>query len=162
MENASKALIIAGAILLSIAIIGIGMTVYNMASSTIGSINMTDAEISTYNAKFDKYEGTQTGSTVRAMLDTIRTHNSMNAEDTSKQIVVNGGATTGTVTDVAKGSENTTNDVQEGTTAANLTTIKGNIKSGSRYKVSFGYSTSGLIKFINITDPSAKPAGGGN
>ena len=31
MENASKALIIAGAILLSIAIIGIGMYVYNLS-----------------------------------------------------------------------------------------------------------------------------------
>ena len=35
MENASKALIIAGAILLSILIIAIGMFIYNSASSTI-------------------------------------------------------------------------------------------------------------------------------
>ena len=150
MENASKALIIAGAILLSIAIIGIGMTVYNMASSTIGGINMTDAEISTYNAKFDKYEGTQTGSTVRAMLDTIRTHNSMNSEDASKQIVVNGDGTalaTAAAQDCA--DVDSTGDAQTAT-AANLTTLKATINSGSRYRISFGYSTTGLIKRINI------------
>ena len=43
MENASKALIIAGAILLAIAIIGIGMFVYNNVSGTIRDA----AEIST-------------------------------------------------------------------------------------------------------------------
>ena len=45
MENASKALIIAGAILLSIAIIGIGMAVFQMASGTISSANMSAQEI---------------------------------------------------------------------------------------------------------------------
>ena len=35
MENASKALIIAGAILLSILIIGLGMYIYNMAADAI-------------------------------------------------------------------------------------------------------------------------------
>ena len=42
MENASKALIIAGAILLSIAIIGIGMYVYNNAATAMEGTDMTD------------------------------------------------------------------------------------------------------------------------
>ena len=46
MENASKALIIAGAILLSIAIIGVGMFVYNSVSGTItDAADMTQQEI---------------------------------------------------------------------------------------------------------------------
>ena len=36
MENASKALIIAGAILLSILIIGLGMSIFNASKTAIG------------------------------------------------------------------------------------------------------------------------------
>lgn len=61
MENASKALIIAGAILLSIAIIGIGMAVFQMASGTISSANMSAQEIEAYNSEFSKYEGKVNG-----------------------------------------------------------------------------------------------------
>lgn len=40
MENASKALIIAGAILLSILIIGLGMFIYQQASGAMGNANL--------------------------------------------------------------------------------------------------------------------------
>ena len=55
MENASKALIIAGAILLSIAIIGIGMAVFQMASGTISSANMSAQEIEAFIAETFKH-----------------------------------------------------------------------------------------------------------
>ena len=67
MENASKALIIAGAILLSIAIIGIGMAVFQMASGTISSANMSAQEIEAYNSEFSKYEGKVNGATAKAI-----------------------------------------------------------------------------------------------
>lgn len=41
MENASKALIIAGAILLSVLIISLGIMVYNNAKNTVGSANLS-------------------------------------------------------------------------------------------------------------------------
>ena len=41
MENASKALIIAGAILLSILIISLGIMVFQNAKSTVGSADMS-------------------------------------------------------------------------------------------------------------------------
>ena len=76
MENASKALIIAGAILLSIAIIGVGMFVYNSVSETItSSADMSQDEINTYNQTFANYEGTKNGSQVKQLCDQIRTHN---------------------------------------------------------------------------------------
>ena len=40
MENASKALIIAGAILLSILIIGLGMYIYQQANSATSGTNL--------------------------------------------------------------------------------------------------------------------------
>ena len=57
MENASKALIIAGAILLSILIISLGIMVYNNAQDTVGSASLDQQEIATFNAQFTPYIG---------------------------------------------------------------------------------------------------------
>lgn len=75
MENASKALIIAGAILLSILIIGLGMAVYNNASSSMGSANLDSQEISAHNSQFLSYEGKQKGSQVNSLINTIKRNN---------------------------------------------------------------------------------------
>ena len=141
MENASKALIIAGAILLSIAIIGIGMYVYQQASGAIGKTNMSQQEVAAYNAEFDKYLGTQTGTAVKSLLQSIRTHN-LTADDESKQILVN---TTGTP------QEEKDLDVAKSTSSTELSNIEKSVRTGTKYNVAFGYSSSGMIKEIVIT-----------
>ena len=87
MENASKALIIAGAILLSILIIGLGMAIYQQASGAIGNANMDPQKIQAYNSEFASYEGTKSGTQVRALLDIIRSHNLANTDDPSLNVV---------------------------------------------------------------------------
>lgn len=57
MENASKALIIAGAILLSILLISLGLVVYNQASDQIGNANLDQQQIEAFNSKFTPYQG---------------------------------------------------------------------------------------------------------
>ena len=42
MENATKALLIAAAILVAILIISLGLVVYNMAAETVQNVNMSD------------------------------------------------------------------------------------------------------------------------
>lgn len=79
MENASKALIIAGAILLSILIIGIGMAVFNMARSTANRANLDEQVVMTYNQKFTQYQGEAVrGSAVEALISQIV---AVNADD---------------------------------------------------------------------------------
>ena len=70
MENASKALIIAGAILLSILIIAIGMYIYTSSTATIKDSmqDMTSSEIEAFNSNLTTYAGNQTWSQVKAML----------------------------------------------------------------------------------------------
>ena len=68
MENASKALIIAGAILLSILLITLGIFIFQQAQSTIQNSGMSQAEINTFNSQFSKYEGTKKGSEVKSMI----------------------------------------------------------------------------------------------
>lgn len=57
MENASKALIIAGAILLSILLISLGIMVYTNARGSIGNANLDSEEIQAFNTKISQYCG---------------------------------------------------------------------------------------------------------
>ena len=69
MENASKALIIAGAILLAILLISLGIMIFNQAQDTVNNSGMTQAEITAFNNKFLKYEGTgKTKSDIQALV----------------------------------------------------------------------------------------------
>lgn len=77
MENASKALIIAGAILLSILIIGLGMFIFQQASSTLDDTasKMSQQERNTHNASFTQYKGIRRGTEANALLtNLIQTH----------------------------------------------------------------------------------------
>lgn len=77
MENASKALIIAGAILISIILISIGIMVMRSTSGVKNEVSsqMDSEVIQRFNAKFTKYAGEQKGSTVKTLLSTIISNN---------------------------------------------------------------------------------------
>lgn len=140
MENTSKALIIAGAILLSILIIGLGMAIYQQASGAIGNANMDPQKIQAYNSEFASYEGTKSGTQVRALLDIIRSHNLANTDDPSLNVVA--------MTSSAAG---VTAAPTELVTAAAINDIKKTINAGKTYTVDFGYdANSGFIVAVGI------------
>ncbi len=139
MENASKALIIAGAILLSIAIIGVGMAVFQSAQQSVGDADMSQEQVAAFNSKFLSYEGTKNGASVRALCDAVRNNNAQNADDQSKRIVLTESAAADPATPDAAGTE-----------SAAISTIKNKINVGRRYKITFGYTATGLIKNIGI------------
>lgn len=140
MENASKALIIAGAILLSILIIGLGMAIYQQASGAIGNANMDPQKIQAYNSEFASYEGTKSGTQVRALLDIIRSHNLANTDAPSLNVVA--------MTSSAAG---VTAAPTELVTAAAINDIKKTINAGKTYTVDFGYdANSGFIVAVGI------------
>lgn len=89
MENASKALIIAGAILLSILIISLGIMIFRQASGVVDSNAMDEVAVSTFNQKFTQYEGKNIrGTNVNALIDTIVQNNLSNSSDISKQVEI--------------------------------------------------------------------------
>ena len=142
MENASKALIIAGAILLSILIIGLGMAIYQQASGAIGNANMDPQKIQAYNSEFASYEGTKSGTQVRALLDIIRSHNLANTDDPSLNVVA-----------MTSSAANVTAATTELVTATAINDIKKTINAGKTYKVDFGYdANSGFIVAVGITE----------
>ena len=72
MENASKALIIAGAILLAILIIGLGVFIYNQASNTVSDTGMDQVAIRQFNGQFEPYINKTLDSTAaKALIDTV-------------------------------------------------------------------------------------------
>lgn len=143
MENASKALIIAGAILLSILIISLGILIFSQAQDTIDSINMSEQEIMAFNNKFTPYEGTRVrGSQVNALIQAVLSNNQSaldNGEQTTKGINL-------TATD-SRVNPAISISIQ-GTTGANQTVQK--VPAGSFYKVEFTYEKS-LVRTIKIT-----------
>jgi len=76
MENASKALIIAGAILISILIIGLGVFIYQQAQSTVSKVKLNSQEAQAQNQQFDNYMGSKVSAqAVKQLCTTVRTNN---------------------------------------------------------------------------------------
>lgn len=82
MENASKALVIAGAILISILLITLGIIVYNGSRSTIdsGMSSMDETTITMTNSKLSQYVGDNVSATqIRALQSQVDTANKKNS-----------------------------------------------------------------------------------
>lgn len=127
MENASKALIIAGAVLLAILLISMAIMILNQG---VGLFNNNDATtemaVTSFNQKFEQYLGDNVrGANVNSLLNAIKTNN-MSTDDTSRQISITGACGT---------------DASAYTKAA----------TGSTYKVTVTkYTSGGLIQTIDI------------
>lgn len=139
MENASKALIIAGAILLSILIIGLGMFIYQQAAGAMDGANLDPQKVSAFNSPFEQYEGTVSGTQARALYTLIRTHNNGNVDDTTLQVslTIDG------------------NDFEPGATQAAsdaaIVLPANTLKAGKTYNVTFATDpNSGFITACNI------------
>ena len=88
MENASKALIIAGAILLSILIISLGIMVYNNSKNTVGSANLSKQEIATFNSEWESYRGAnKTAGEVSTMIGAVIANNAAERNNGGGRII---------------------------------------------------------------------------
>ena len=88
MENATKALLIAAAVLIAILIISFALIIYNMASETVGNVNLSEAEIAQFNAKFKSYEGSAiSGNQMNALIRTVISHNQQETENKTNRYV---------------------------------------------------------------------------
>ncbi len=144
MENASKALIIAGSILISILIIGVGVMIFGNVSDIFKTGTVDEQAVQTYNEPFTRYGGSQiTGSQVKALCEAIRNHNLTYATDESKLITLTqSGAATDRKASEAPGDAAKTNTISG---------IKNGIKSGYTYNVQFGYDpTTGYITNVDV------------
>ena len=153
MENASKALIIAGAILLSILIIGLGMFIYQKAAGALEGININNQEVQSYNSPFINYEGTQTGSAVRALCDAIRSHNTASQNDVSLQIGITYKDTTNSK---SYGQEQDIKTLATPITYEKVTEVRNAIKVGRMYNVTLTPAASGKYATVVVEDATTQ------
>ena len=145
MENASKALIIAGAILLAILIISLGIMIYNQASGVVNNNAVGEVDISTFNNKFTQYEGDKVrGAQVNALLQQIQSNNiTYKADGNSRQVSVTVSAT----------NWQSGGDKPSGIIDGSKAYVKAN--TGSVYHVTIGTDkTTGLVNTVTIADPT--------
>ena len=135
MENASKALIIAGAILLAILIISLGIMIYNQASGVVNNNAMTEVEVTSFNQKFEQYFGDKVrGANVNSLVSAVNTNN-MSTDDETKQVTLKGDA------DIIKDASAEGGNYNKAA------------KTGSTYTVkATGHTEGGLISEITITE----------
>lgn len=126
MENASKALIIAGSVLIAIVLIAVAVRTLNSTQGTTDQYEetMQSTEIATFNSKFTAYAGSgKSAAEVKALANLVIAHNATNKQH---QVSLGGN-----------------------TTAADITSAVANL-SGS-YTVSITEYENGYVKAITFS-----------
>ncbi len=153
MENASQALIIAGAILLAILIIAIGMYIYNSAQATINDSisSMSTQEIEAFNNNFESYKGKQTGSQISALIGRLIANSNTFADEPGKVPTFYINKISNTKTNNVNADYNNANANLQQNYINKLSSVKNGVENKHTYVVEFEYGTSGLISKINVT-----------
>ena len=167
MENASKALIIAGAILLSILIIAIGMYIYTSSHNSISEAGsqISEQEKTSFNQQWNTYEGAQGGNNVKALLQKLIANCNTNREEQQRLVGINCVPTSGG-TDYTLSINVSTQDANNfafaATTAAYndvspsdavkvLTGIRNLVEARHTYNITISYSPeTSLVNLIDI------------
>lgn len=123
MENASKALIIAGAILVAILLISIAIILINSGRDVVdtGTAGMNSQKIQAFNAQFTPYEGTKKGSELLGLKGLVEASKASYPDHKIEIIFTKGNFTWS------------------------------DLQSSDTYNVKFVYATSGYITLITIT-----------
>ena len=88
MESPSKAMIIAAVVLLGILLIASGMFIYSSSKSNIseGESQISEQEKTSFNKQWDTYEGIQSGTVVKALIQKLMSNSETNSSEKSKLI----------------------------------------------------------------------------
>ncbi len=146
MENASKALLIAGSILICILLIGVGMMVFSSGNDIFGSasLKMSENEKLMFNQPFTNYEGERvSGANVRALIRQAISNNSANKDVEGKLVSISIDGTAITATPEALN----TNE---------MSAASAKVNTGATYKVVLEYNESGLVNNVIATKNGAK------
>ena len=133
MENASKALLIAAAVLIVILLIAFGMRIFNSNDDTGDQADQTaqSTSMQTFNARLTQYEGKN--KTGRAVRDLVTVINQLNESNPQHQVAISGA-------DITEDSQDMTNNVFDGV-------------NNNRYTVKLTYdSKTGYITMVTITN----------
>ena len=135
MENASKALLIAGSVLIVILLIAVGVRVFNSTQGTTDSVEttMNSTEVATFNSKFTAYIGkNKSRANAISLLNLIVANNSTNQRKVYVSIVESG---------TTQGAALKNSD---------LSNILNKSLTKEKYNIESDYDTNGYINLIRI------------
>lgn len=139
MENATKALLIAAAVLVAILIISLGLMIFNNASDVVtNNANLSEYEISAFNEQFTRYIGESvSGTNVNSLVRSAFNSNLAEEDDERKvEIVYKSESGQGGQTILQKSASSQPS----------------RLDTGARYKVEVTYNQSSkLVNVITIT-----------
>ena len=144
MKSTSRAVVVAGAIMIAILLVAIGMYTYNSASSTITDSMSSFAaqEVQAFNNNFESYGGEQRGSNVNALITRLIANAKTYHDESTKVPDVYGPE------DVI--AQKSPVDEECEIYIDNLTKFKNSIDSKKNYNIEFSYGSTGLIDIIYI------------
>lgn len=150
MENASKTLFIASAVLIGIMVVAVGMFIYKTAGASIedsmSSMSTTDVEI--FNSVYTMYEGEQSGSKIKSLIGTLISNANENVDENFKIPGLYLENKESVKKSFASGiPENGENKPYIDA----LQNIRTKIDPKHKYWVEFNYQSNGLIDYINIS-----------
>jgi len=131
MDNAVKALIIAGAVLIAILLISVGIMVFNASSDPINQATNSSEQqaVRMFNEAFTGYLGTDiSAQAAKSLISQIKSSNAKNPDH---------------LVNATKG--------QDGNVTDNVTPKISSIDNKKRYKAEEDYDTDGYINKITIT-----------
>ena len=153
MENASKALIMAGAILLAMLLIALGIRVFNGARNSADETVLDSAEITMFNQKFERFAGKSiSGSNVKSLCSFAISNASTNEKEPRKLPTfnyINGTGDSAPTVNDNNGGADASNNIQN--YINKIGGIRSGISTNHSYSVSLTYGKSGLITKIQIS-----------
>lgn len=148
--------LLSAGIIVPILIVSVGLFIYNSASTTISDSisSLSTQEVEAFNNQFTSYEGTQSGSNIKAVMGRLIGNADVYADEPSKvpQVYID-----------KIGEENpdsmdvTYSEIDNGDTTDyinDLGKIRNRVERNHTYYVEITYQSSGLIDYIQISyDP---------
>jgi len=148
MENASKALIIAGSILIALVVISLGIVVFNkFRDSTDKNRDLSEQEIGDFNSQFTKYEGESVaGSQVNDLIQLVI---SVNIASKNANRALGDRYVSISFPSISGGNLTISGDLTNGYTTSDSNKLN-KVMANKMYKVKLVY-TKGLVSTINVT-----------
>ena len=142
MENATKALLIAASVLIVIVLIAVGIKILSSASGVTNEVGKVSEamEASIFNSQFINYEGIQTGTQLKELLNKVSVNNRKNSSNYRKIniSVISGDG-------LVKGLYSNSYEIGK---------LRSDIKITSNYKiVAVDNDLNGYIEQFNILEP---------
>lgn len=160
MENVSKALLIAGAILIAIILISVGVIVINSPNDIISNAKDNSAAnaVLAWNNRFTTYTGIQSGRKVQELLNLIIIENS-DSDRSGERIKIDIGIYCSVEEVLDQITYQNAVETLKGNRdfgvryAENILMVSNAINIRSKYKISFGTNEEGYIWKVYIDNP---------